>query len=140
MSRLQEAEARMRALESEIFQLKRFGRDRFKTGDVIRFNKTYDAQDGTGKTYTYAVVKTPSGWSLTGQHRKTVYTYDELIEFVVQHPTATDVQVATAWIDVTETAEDVLTADMPAGHAPVVRASAVRGETQYSYVDPASLK
>jgi hypothetical protein len=29
VSRLQEAEARMRALESEIYQLKRFGRDRF---------------------------------------------------------------------------------------------------------------
>jgi hypothetical protein len=110
----------MRALEREIFQLKRFGRDRFVDGDVIRFNKTHDAQDVTSKTYTYVAVKTSAGWSLTGQHRRPLRTYDELIEYVVQHPAATDVQVATAWVDVTQAADDILTADMPAGHAPVI--------------------
>lgn len=43
MSRLEEAEQRLRALEREIFQLKRFGRDQFEVGDVIRFNKTHNA-------------------------------------------------------------------------------------------------
>jgi len=130
VSRLEEAEQRLRHLEREIFQLKRFGRDRFENGDVIRFNKTHDAQDGTGKTYTYAAVKTPMGWSLTGQHRRSIHTYDELIEFVVQYPAAENVQVATAWVDVTEAAKDILTADMPAGQAPVIR-----GE-QTSFVSP----
>jgi len=108
VSRIEEAEARMRALEREIFQLKRFGRDRFVDGDVIRFNKTHDAQDGTGKTYTYAAVKTPMGWFITGQHRRTIHTYDELIQFVVQYPAAENVQVATAWVDVTEAADQAV--------------------------------
>jgi hypothetical protein len=108
VSRLEEAELRMRALEREIFQLRRFGRDRFVDGDVIRFNKTHDAQNGTGKTYTYAAVKTPAGWSLTGQHRRTIHTYDELIEYVVQYPTAEHVQVATNWVDVTEVVDQAV--------------------------------
>lgn len=107
MSRLEEAELHLRRLEREIFQLRRFGRDRFENGDVIRFDKTHPAQDGTGKTYTYAAVKTPAGWSLTGQHRRSIHTYDELIEFVVQYPMATDVQVATAWVDVTKAADEI---------------------------------
>jgi len=139
MSRLEEALARMKELEKEIFQLRRFGRDRFGVGDVIRFTRTY----GNGNTYTYAAVKVADDkWfttasEVTTRHR---YTYDQLIQFIIQHPAAATVEVATAWVDVTEATDDVLTADMPAGHAPVVRASAVRGETQYSYVDPASLK
>lgn len=164
MGRLEEAEARMRELEREIFQLRRFGRDRFVDGDVIRFTKTHDVGSGMpGKSYTYAAVKTPAGWSMTGQHRKAIYAYDELIEFVVQHPAATDVQVATAWVDVTEAADEVrgprpyvkdgepeyeiLTADMPAGHAPVIRGERTSfvsptfaTKPEYGNVDPESLK
>lgn len=148
MGRLEEAEARMRELEREIFQLRRFGRDRFVDGDIIRFTKTHDVGAGRPtKSYTYAAVKTPAGWSMTGQHRKAIYAYDELIEFVVQHPAATDVQVATAWVDVTEAAEDVLRADMPAGHAPVIRGEQTSfvsptfaTKPEYGNIDPESLK
>jgi hypothetical protein len=139
VSRLEEAEARMRALEREIFQLKRFGRDRFVEGDVIRFSKTHDAQDGTGKTYTYAAVKTPAGWSLTGQHRRTIYTYGELIQFVVQHPTAENVQVATNWVDVTEAADEIR-GGQTSFVSPTIAAKPDYGKPEYSYADPESLK
>lgn len=142
MGRLEEAEARMRELEREIFQLRRFGRDRFVDGDVIRFTKTHDVGAGRPtKSYTYAAVKTPAGWSMTGQHRKAIYAYDELIEFVVQHPTATDVQVATAWVDVTEAADAIekMRAEIVQA-AENFAAPVVRGETRYDKVDPESLK
>jgi hypothetical protein len=136
VSRLEEAEARMRALEKEIFQLRRFGRDRFVDGDVIRFNKIHHAADDTHKSYSYVSIKVGLYWYLTGQQRRERYTYDELIQFVIQHPVAENVQVATAWVDVAEAADevrgpwpytktgepnyDILTADMPAGQAPVI--------------------
>jgi hypothetical protein len=136
VSRLEEAEQRLRQLEREIFQLRRFGRDRFEVGDVIRFDKTHNAQDGTGKTYTYAAVKTSAGWSLT---RRPVHTYDELIEFVVQYPAAENVQVATAWIDVTEAADEVVKFSAVDGPYPYTKTDEpeyeIRGE-KTSFVSP----
>jgi hypothetical protein len=140
VSRLEDAEARLRQLEKEIFQLRRFGRDRFVDGDVIRFNKTHEAQEGTDKTYTYVAVKTMAGWSLTGQHRRTIHTYDQLIEFVVRCPTATDVQVATAWVDVTEASDEVRAnvSNWVAPAAPIYASAAAPTEDlrAYSIADP----
>lgn len=103
MSRLEDAEARMRALEAEIFQLKRFGRDRFEHGDVIRFAKTY-AGVKMPQEYVFAAIKTGENeWFTTASRTKTreKFTYDELIQFVIAYPAATDVEVATSWVDIT---------------------------------------
>jgi len=137
VSRLEEAEQRLRQLEREIFQLKRFGRDRFEVGDVIRFTKTF-TPGTTPKMYSYVAIKIEGGWCLSGSgDRRRMYDYDELIAYVVQHPAAENVQVATAWVDVTEAANDILTADMPAGQAPVIRGPypyAKTGEPEYEIV------
>lgn len=104
MSRIDDIDARLRELERERANLVRFGDGaRFVDGDVIRFTKTHDAGAGTTASYTYAAIRTPAGWYLTGQHRKPQVTYDELIAFVTQRPAATDVEVAYNWVDVTQT-------------------------------------
>lgn len=111
VSRIDEIRAAMRRYEAELLQLERFGDDaRFVDGDVIRFTKTHDAGAGTTASYTYAAIKTPAGWYLTGQHRKPQITYDELIAFVIQRPVATDVQVAAGWISIDEVGSEKLTA------------------------------
>lgn len=97
----------MRRYERELAELERFGRDHFQDGDVVRFVKRYETEDvlrtgETGREYVYAAIKTPRGWSLTGQGRKnSMLTYDDLIAFVIQHPAAEQVQVAAHWLDVT---------------------------------------
>lgn len=103
MSRLDDALASLRRLEAEIRQLERFGRDSFEDGDVVRFTKTYGVTEPEPKTYTYAAVKTPVGWYLTGQHRRPQVTYDELIEFIVKYPLAENIVVAVTWADVVQT-------------------------------------
>lgn len=103
MSRLDDALASLRRLEAEIRQLERFGRDSFENGDVVRFTKTYGVTEPEPRTYIHAAVKTPVGWYLTGQNRKTVWTYDELIEFIVQYPLAENIVVAVTWADVVQT-------------------------------------
>lgn len=99
----------MRRYEAELLQLERFGDGaRFGDRDVIRFTKTHDA--GAGKfehSYTYAAIKTPAGWYMTGQHRKPQVTYDELITFITKYPVATDVQVAADWVSIDATGERV---------------------------------
>lgn len=104
VSRIDEIRAAMRRYEAELLQLERFGDGaRFGDGDVIRFTKTHDA--GAGKfehSYTYAAIKTPAGWYMTGQHRKPQVTYDELITFITNYPVATDVQVAAGWVSIDE--------------------------------------
>lgn len=108
VSRIDEIRAAMRRYEAELLQLERFGDGaRFVDGDVIRFTKTHNTQDGTTKSYTYAAVKTPAGWYLTGQHRKPQVTYDELITYITNHPVATDVQVAADWVSIDEVGETV---------------------------------
>lgn len=130
MSRLEEAEQRLRQLEKEIFQLKRFGRDRFEIGDVIRFTKTHNAADDTHKSYSYVAIKIGFYWYLTGQQRRERYTYDELIEFVVQYPAAENVQVATAWVHVTEAANEAVKFDAVDGPYPYTKT----GEPDYEIV------
>lgn len=108
VSRIDEIRAAMRRYEAELLQLERFGDGaRFVDGDVIRFTKTRSADDGTSKSYTYAAIKTPAGWYLTGQHRKLQVTYDELITFITGYPVATDVQVAASWVSIDEVGETV---------------------------------
>lgn len=103
VSRIDEIRAAMRRYEAELLQLERFGDGaRFRDGDVIRFTKTHSADDGTSKSYTYAAIKTPTGWYTTRQHRKLQVTYDELITFITGYPVATDVQVAAAWLSIDE--------------------------------------
>lgn len=111
VSRIDEVRAAMRRYEAELLQLERFGDGaRFVDGDVIRFTKTHDAGAETTQSYTYAAIKTPAGWYLTGQHRKPQVTYDELIAFVTQRPTATDVRVAASWVSIDEVGSEKLTA------------------------------
>lgn len=101
VSRIDEIRAAMRRYEAELLQLERFGDGaRFVNGDVIRFTKTHNADDGTSKSYTYAAIKTPAGWYTTS--RKLQVTYDELITFITNYPVATDVQVAAAWLSIDE--------------------------------------
>ena len=103
VSRIDEIRAAMRRYEAELLQLERLGDGaRFVDGDVIRFTKTHTANDDTTKSYTYAAIKTPAGWYLTGQHRSPQVTYDELITYITNYPTATDVQVAAGWISIDE--------------------------------------
>jgi hypothetical protein len=109
MGRLEEAEEALRQLQKEIFHLRKFGRDRFADGDVIRFTKSYDSSFSGGKrnVYTYAAIRAGGFWWTTAQVGAPAkrLRYDDLIQFIIQHPAATDVQVATHWVDVTEAAE-----------------------------------
>lgn len=106
VSRIDEIRAAMRRYEAELLQLERFGDGaRFVDGDVIKFTKTHNAQDGTSKSYTYAAIKTPAGWYTTS--RKLQVTYDELITFITNYPVATDVQVAASWVSIDEVGETV---------------------------------
>lgn len=106
VSRLEDIEARMRSLEAEAAQLRRFGDEtRFVEGDVIRFTKVWP--DNPDVRYTYAAIKTCRGWYTTRERIRNdsydkIMSYDMLIQFIIQHPTAEDVQVATHWVDVTE--------------------------------------
>lgn len=149
MSRLDDALASLRRLEAEIRQLERFGRDSFEDGDVVRFTKTYGVTEPEPRTYIHAAVKTPVGWYLTGQNRKTVWTYDELIEFIVQYPLAENIVVAVTWADVVQTvAERALEAnqetakmieeflaDPSSGIARTRPPAVLPDETQYAYVE-----
>lgn len=108
MSRIDTIKARLRELERELESLERFGRDRFEVGDVIRFKRDFRNYKTT-KTYTYAALKTPHGWYVTGKSvssmSSNVYTYDELIAFIAE---AYDVEVATGWVDVTDAANEAI--------------------------------
>lgn len=110
VSRIDEIRAAMRRYEAELLQLERFGDGaRFVDGDVIKFTKTYTADEVRSPgTYIYAAVKTPRGWYVTGAtFRKNTYSYDELIELITRSPGSTDVQVAASWISIDEVGETV---------------------------------
>lgn len=104
VSRIDEIKSVIRRYERELVQLERFGDGaRFVDGDVIKFTRTYGDEVRSPGTYTYAAIKTPRGWYVTGaMFKKNPYTYDELIELITRSPCSTDVQVAAGWVSIDE--------------------------------------
>lgn len=102
--RITELEEYIKQANEELFELKRFGRDRFEEGDVIRFTKTFAPGSNAEQTYTYVALKGRVSWHLSGDE---TLSYDKLIAKIVQAPAADDVEVAVRWVSVLEEADRI---------------------------------
>jgi len=70
---------RIEALEARVAQ---YGVDEYEVGNVLVYDKQFNGGD---KTYTYAVLKTPTGWYLTGRSGHVSMGWDELIDYVLDN-------------------------------------------------------
>jgi len=77
--RIANLQRRIDALEARVAQ---YGVDEFEVGNVLVFDKQFNGGD---KTYTYAVLKTPTGWYLTGRAGHVSMSWDELIDYVLDN-------------------------------------------------------
>lgn len=77
-SRTEVIEARLRDLEAELADIKRFGEDTYEDGDVLTFKGDYNGP----KTYAYAALKAGGKWHLTGGKAIQHASWDALVEFM----------------------------------------------------------
>lgn len=78
LSRTEVIEARLRELEAELTDIKRFGTDAYDEGDVLTFKGDYNGP----KTYAYAAIKAGGKWHLTGGKAIQHASWDQLVEFM----------------------------------------------------------
>ena len=86
--------AKRGVIESNLIdQFKAFGDDIYEDGSILTWVTTFGAPEG--KTYSYAAIKTPVGWAVTGKVTNCIDWYDLVGMFVTQHVTVADVYAAT---------------------------------------------
>lgn len=76
--RVQAIESRLRELEAELADIKRFGDDDYEDGDVLTFKGDFNGP----KTYAWAAIKASGKWHLTGGKSIQHASWDALVEFM----------------------------------------------------------
>jgi hypothetical protein len=90
-------QSRIRELEAELAQRRRYGADTYENGDVLYWEKTFSTSDGV---YRYAAVKTDDRWYVTGAGggSKTGITWDRLVtDYWTTANVVDEVHVADTW-------------------------------------------
>jgi hypothetical protein len=78
MDRREIIKARMAELEQELVELRMFGEDVYKEGDVLIFDLDFGNPQ---KTWRYAAIKGGSLWHVTGRNTLKYATWDQLVTF-----------------------------------------------------------
>lgn len=90
-------EARRAKLIARLRQRDLFGKDVYRDGFVIFFQKRFPHSSGT--LYSYAAVKTGGSWWTTGARNKGGVTWDQLLDFIIDQGETFNVKFATGWAD-----------------------------------------
>ena len=88
---IEQAESRLAALLAKQEAMEKFDLD-YANDDAILFKRQFKT---AGPTYTYAAVKTPVGWYITGQNASHGMTFQELVQKHLME--ASEVWVCAEW-------------------------------------------
>lgn len=77
-SRTQAIESRLKQLESELADIKRFGDDKYEDGEVLTFKGDFNGP----KSFSYAAIKAAGRWHLTGGKAVQNATWEQLVDFM----------------------------------------------------------
>lgn len=132
---------RLRALETELFQLERFGGDTWDDGTVLTWKKTFPAAPNT--VYNFAAIKVDEHWFLTGSTIGNPTTWDKMVEIWVTANVVDEVYVVTETLPLTQLVEALAQLDHGEGvevdMAELLRAASAgdraEGEVRYEKVD-----
>ena len=77
--------ARRARLEAELARidtrLDAYGEDTYDVGSILIWDKVFAGD--TGRSYSYAALRTPVGWYVTGRNATTALSWDQLSDFIL---------------------------------------------------------